>query len=101
MAHLIVRYRWDGREGERFGRTLRAMSHEELLQRISIDPAICGGKPCIRGHRIWVSLIVDLLASGMTTEEILAEYPQLVADDVRACLAYASEMTRERTVQVR
>ncbi len=76
------------------------MTHAELLRRISIDPEICGGKPCIRGHRIWVSLIVDLLASGMSTEEILDEYPQLVADDIRACLAYASEMTRERTVQV-
>lgn len=77
-----------------------AMTHEELLQRISIDPAICGGKPCIRGHRIWVSLIVDFLAAGMTVEEILAEYPQLTVEDIRACLAYASEMTRERTVQV-
>jgi len=46
------------------------MTHEELLQRISIDPAICGGKPCIRGHRIWVSLIVDFLASGMSVEDI-------------------------------
>jgi uncharacterized protein (DUF433 family) len=62
------------------------MTHGELLQRISIDPAVCGGKPCIRGHRIWVSLIVDLLASGMTTDEILEEYPQLVAEDIRACL---------------
>jgi uncharacterized protein (DUF433 family) len=76
------------------------MTHEELLRRISIDPAICGGKPCIRGHRIWVSLIVDFLASGQTTDEILADYPQLSIDDIRACLAYASEMTRERTVQV-
>jgi uncharacterized protein (DUF433 family) len=76
------------------------MTHDQLLQRISIDPMICGGKPCIRGHRIWVSLIVDLLATGTTVDEILADYPQLTADDVRACLAYASEMTRERTVQV-
>jgi uncharacterized protein (DUF433 family) len=76
------------------------MSHEELLQRISIDPAVCGGRPCIRGHRIWVSLIVDLLATGMSFDAVLAEYPQLKADDIRACLAYASEMTRERTVQV-
>ncbi len=76
------------------------MTHEELLQRISIDPAICFGKPCIRGHRIWVSLILDLLASGMSSEAILEEYPQLCVDDIRACLAYASEMTRERTVEV-
>ena len=76
------------------------MKHEELLQRISIDPAICGGKPCIRGHRIWVSLILDFLADGMTTEEVLRDYPQLAPEDIRACLAYASEMTRERTVHV-
>ena len=76
------------------------MTHEELLQRISIDPAICGGKPWIRGHRIGVSLIVDLLALGMSVEDILGEYPQLTDEDIRACLAYASEMTRERPVQV-
>lgn len=76
------------------------MTHEELLQRISIDPNICHGKPCIRGHRIWVSLILDFLASGMTAEGVLAEYPQLAAEDVQACLAYASEMTRERTVHI-
>jgi uncharacterized protein (DUF433 family) len=76
------------------------MTHEELLQRISIDPGVCGGKPCIRGHRIWVSLILDLLASGMTVDEVLAEYPQLTPEDIRACIAFASEMTRERTVYV-
>ncbi|MBI4950462.1 MAG: DUF433 domain-containing protein [Myxococcales bacterium] len=76
------------------------MTHEELLQRISIDPNVCGGKACIRGHRIWVSLVLDFLASGMTPEQILDEYPQLVVDDIRACVAYASEMTRERTVHV-
>ena len=74
------------------------MTHEELLKRISIDPAICGGKPCIRGHRIWVSLILDFLATGTSAEEILEEYPQLTMDDILACVAYASEMTRERTV---
>ncbi|MBI3493150.1 MAG: DUF433 domain-containing protein [Acidobacteria bacterium] len=76
------------------------MMHEELLQRISIDPKICHGKPCIRGHRIWVSLILDFLASGMTTEQVLADYPQLAAEDVQTCLVYASEMTRERTVHI-
>jgi uncharacterized protein (DUF433 family) len=76
------------------------MDHRELLQRISIDPAVCGGKPCIRGHRIWVSLILDYLADGLSIEEILVEYPQLSAEDLRACMAYASEMTRERTVHI-
>jgi uncharacterized protein (DUF433 family) len=75
------------------------MNHHELLQRISINPDVCGGKPCIRGHRIWVSLILDFLASGMTFEQILQEYPQLTNEDLRACVAYASEMTRERTVR--
>jgi uncharacterized protein (DUF433 family) len=64
------------------------MTHEELLARISIDPEVCGGKPCIRGHRIWVSLILDFLASGATVEEILEDYPQLTVDDIRACVAY-------------
>lgn len=76
------------------------MSHEELLKRISIDPAVCGGKPCIRGHRIWVSLILDFLASGASVDEILRDYPQLTPEDIRACVAYGSEMTRERTVRV-
>jgi len=76
------------------------MNHEELLKRISIDPNVCGGKPCIRGHRIWVSLILDLLASGMSIDDVLAEYPHLTVDDVRACIAFGSEMTRERTVHV-
>jgi uncharacterized protein (DUF433 family) len=76
------------------------MTHKDLLHRISMDPAICGGKPCIRGHRIWVSLILDLLASGLSVEAILQEYPQLQANDILACIAYGSEMTRERTVHV-
>lgn len=74
------------------------MTHKELLERISMDPGVCGGKPCIRGHRIWVSLILDFLASGVSAEDILKDYPQLVPEDIRACLAYASEMTRERIV---
>lgn len=74
------------------------MADEPLLQRISTDPTICHGRPCIRGHRVWVSLIVDLLADGMTIEEILEQYPGLERDDIRACLAYAAEMTRERIV---
>jgi len=73
---------------------------EQLLQRISINPNICFGKPCIRGHRIWVSLILDLLANGSTFEEILADYPGLEREDVLACIAYGSEMTRERYVDV-
>lgn len=76
------------------------MSIEELQKRISIDPNVCFGKPCIRGHRIWVSLILDFLASGMTTQEILKDYPGLEAADVLACIAYGAEMSRERYVEV-
>ncbi len=71
-----------------------------LLQRISVDPNICFGKPCIRGTRIWVSLILDFLASGMTMEEILTEYPQLTPQDILATIAYGAEMSRERYVEI-
>jgi len=76
------------------------LTREELLQRIWIDPARCFGKPCIRGHRIWVSLILDFLASGSTEEEILREYPGLEPEDIQACIAYGAEMARERYVDV-
>lgn len=76
------------------------MTREELLRRISIDPNVCFGKPCIRGTRIWVSLILDLLASGMSEAEVLQEYPQLTPEDVRAAIAYGAEMARERYVEI-
>ena len=61
-----------------------------FLRRISVDPNVCFGKPCIRGTRIWVSLILDFLANGATTAEILAEYSQLTEEDVRAAIAYGA-----------
>jgi uncharacterized protein (DUF433 family) len=76
------------------------MNREDLLGRISINPDICFGKPCIRGHRIWVSLILDFLASGSTVQEILEDYPQLEEADVLACIAYGAEMSRERYVEI-
>ena len=78
----------------------RIMTREQLLARIAIDPKVCFGKPCIRGHRIWVSLILDLLAGGMTIQQILKEYPQLSEDDVLACIAYGAEMARERYIDL-
>jgi uncharacterized protein (DUF433 family) len=75
------------------------MTNEELLKRISIDPRICFGKPCIRGHRIWVSLVLDLLASGETAEHLCENYG-LEEGDIRACIAYGAEMARERFVQI-
>ena len=76
------------------------MTRDELLGRISVDPNICFGKPCIKGDRIWVSLILDFLASGMTTKELLQEYPGLEEADVLACIAYGAEMARERYFEV-
>ena len=71
-----------------------------LLQRISIDPQVCFGKPCIKGTRIWVSLILDFLSSGMQISEMLEEYPQLTEEDIRAAIAYGAEMSREHYVDV-
>jgi uncharacterized protein (DUF433 family) len=76
------------------------MSHDELISRISIDPNICFGKPCIRGHRIWVSLILDLLAQGASHQELLDDYPGLEEADLLACIAYGAEMSRERYVEL-
>ena len=75
-------------------------SKQDLLQRISVDPAVCFGKPCVKGHRIWVSLILDMLADGVSYEEVLENYPGLTQTDLRACIAYGSEMSRERFVDL-
>jgi len=71
-----------------------------LLQRIAVDPNVCFGKPCIRGTRIWVSLILDFLANGASIEELLAQYPQLEDEDIRAALAYGAEMAGERCIEI-
>jgi len=76
------------------------MEYSELLQRITVNPDVCFGKPCIRGHRIWVSLILDLLAGGQSMEEVLDDYPGLEDTDIRACIAYGAEMSRERYIDV-
>jgi len=74
------------------------MNKNQLFKRISINPNICAGKPCIRGTRIWVSLIVDNIAAGIPDEEILAAYPSLTKEDIRATLAYAAELTHDRYI---
>jgi uncharacterized protein (DUF433 family) len=71
-----------------------------LLDRVTIDPAVCGGRPCIKGTRIWVSLILDVLADGTTEAQLLAEYPQLAHEDVLAAIAYGAEAARERIIPV-
>ncbi len=76
------------------------MTKDELLARISIDSNVCFGRPCIKGHRIWVSLVLDLLASGLTAQDIVREYPGLEEVDVLACIAYGAEMSRERYVEI-
>ena len=72
------------------------MRRQELLKRIVVDPNVCFSKPVIRGTRIWVSLIVENLAEGVSEKEILEAYPSLAPEDIRAALAFAAEMTRER-----
>jgi uncharacterized protein (DUF433 family) len=83
---------------EKFGG--KPMTRQNLLSRISIDPNICFGKPCIRGHRIWVSLILDYLAGGVTVEEILEAYPSIEREDVFACIAYGAEVTKDYYVEI-
>ena len=66
------------------------MSPSELLQRVTIRPEQCGGRPCIRGLRIRVIDVLELLAAGESREQILEDYPYLEADDITACLLYAA-----------
>lgn len=76
------------------------MKNQDLLDRIAADPDVCFGKPCIRGTRIWVSLILDNLADGMTEPQLLSAYPQLQVEDLRAALAYGAEAARGRVVEL-
>jgi len=71
---------------------------ESLLNRITINPEICHGKPTIRNMRYPVELILDLLASGMTHEEIIEDYPAIQDEDIRACLAFASRLTKVKSI---
>ena len=79
---------------------LSSMTSAELLKRIVVDPAICFGKPTIRGHRIWVSLILGYLAEGWTPEQIVDEFPGIDTDDVRACIAYGARLADVRFVDL-
>lgn len=64
-----------------------------ISDRITVDPEQCGGRPCVRGLRIRVSDVLDLLANGLSAEEVVEELPDLEVEDVRACLRYASRQT--------
>ena len=63
---------------------------QHLTERITVDPAQCGGRPCVRGMRIRVTDVLDLLAAGLTQQQVLAELPDLEAEDIAACLRFAS-----------
>lgn len=71
---------------------------ENLMNRITIDPEICHGKPTIRGLRYPVENMLELMASGMTTEELLSDYPDLVKEDFLACLEYASKLAHVKSI---
>ncbi len=78
-----------------FEATLRnnEMNNQQLLKRITIVPGLCGSKPTIRGMRITVTDILELLAGGMTEQQVLNDYPYLEQDDMRACLEYAARLS--------
>jgi uncharacterized protein (DUF433 family) len=71
---------------------------QELLKRITIDPEICHGKPTIRGLRYPVDNMLELMASGMTIEEILSDYPDLEKEDLLACIDYAAKLTQIKSI---
>ena len=87
--------------GERMKQPLRenADDSSRLLERITIDPEICHGKPCIRGLRYPVDMILTLLSAGMSGEEILSDYDDLERDDILAALAFAARLSRIKQVR--
>lgn len=75
------------------------MSSDDLLSRITIDPNICHGQPCIRGLRYPVEFLLELLSGEMTVEQILADYPDLEADDLRAVFAFGARLSRVKRIE--
>jgi uncharacterized protein (DUF433 family) len=76
------------------------MTAQNLLDRVTVDPTICAGKPSIRGTRIYIAIILDALAEGLTPEQIIDHYPSLALEDIRAAVAYAAELARENIWKV-
>lgn len=74
------------------------MMNNDLISRITIDPDMCFGKPTIRGTRYSVDLILDLLSAGMSVEEIIDDYPALSNEDIRACLQFAAQMAKLKSI---
>jgi len=77
----------------------QARDSSKLLERITIDPDVCHGKPCIRGLRYPVDVILELLSAGMSSEEILEDYDDLEAEDLLAVLAFAARLSQVKRVQ--
>ena len=71
------------------------MTNEELLARITIDPAVAHGQPCVRGTRVLVTVVLDALAAGMTSAEIVSHYPSVTEEDVRAAAAYGAWLAKQ------
>lgn len=78
----------------------RIESMENWKERISVNPAVCHGKACVRGTRVLVSVILDNVAAGISRSEILASCPSLVSEDIDAALAYAAELVREGSIDL-
>lgn len=76
------------------------MNNGKMLERITIDPQICHGKPCIRNLRYPVEMILELLSAGMSTDEVLEDYEDLERDDIMAALTYATRLTQIKRVQL-
>jgi uncharacterized protein (DUF433 family) len=79
---------------------LSSMNHHRLIERITCDPEIFGGKPIIRGRRLAVEHILDMLAAGDDAATILGGYPWLEPEDIQACLVYASLLTRHERIEL-
>jgi uncharacterized protein (DUF433 family) len=71
---------------------------QDWQERVAVNPNVCHGKPCIRGTRIMVSVVLDNLAEGLSTEELVEEYPPLTPEDIRAAISYAANLTREEEI---
>lgn len=78
---------------------MRSMSETHLLSRITMDPQICHGKPCIRGLRYPVEFILEMLSGPTTSQAFLRDYPDLEEDDLKAALAYAAKLSRVKRVE--
>lgn len=76
------------------------MSQAFLLSRITVDPTVCHGKPCIRGLRYPVESILEYLAGGDSVEQVLAEFPDLERDDILACLEFSRKMLAAKSVHL-